>query len=277
MTRSTLRTPMSYSSVLSAEGLVASRMAFCKASSPKQPNLDHIRLYPEAQEVARAILAEMGRPDASYIEMKAVGSNFVCGRCHVTNHMTWEQLIKHYIKHNQLHDSVQKGPSSLANLGITYNNVHNPTLYTNQPIVKYYSSGGAEESDDSECRQACKLCAKIPAVDKVVAFMPAILRHIRDVHDITKPKVNKHYVPRVFGVGRPEMDDCDSYYADSSLSDHFGDHVWGCWSSDDNTVFDDVDYESEYSGLDDEDIDADGGHWFDSEDDGSWPSTDDDW
>lgn len=46
---------------------------------------------------AKALLSALGRPDATYLELKAVGKAFLCGRCHSTRGcMTWKEMVRNY-------------------------------------------------------------------------------------------------------------------------------------------------------------------------------------
>ncbi|KDN44212.1 hypothetical protein RSAG8_05685, partial [Rhizoctonia solani AG-8 WAC10335] len=259
-TPSVLRHPLTYGSIFSGEGFVGSYMApFWPMSSQMSLNLDHIRLYREAQEVAREILADMGRPDASYLEMKGVGPNFVCGRCHDTNSMTWEQFSTTFNRTNYMTPFKRDHRVAVFRSGaeITYNNVHNPALNTDRPMVKYFSVGDADdEADDWSSRpQVCKLCERIPAAREVCAFETTILRHLRDVHGITKPKADEHYAAKKI---RSELVETIHYDSDESDLSH-----WGCGCEYD-MMFDDGDFGYGYY---DEDDDVDPGNVFDYDDD----------
>lgn len=57
-------------------------------------NLTRYKCQAEAQVFARALLAGLGKPDASFLEMKSVGSRFMCGRCHSGSYYTWETMVR---------------------------------------------------------------------------------------------------------------------------------------------------------------------------------------
>ncbi|CAE6397280.1 unnamed protein product [Rhizoctonia solani] len=260
-TPSSIRQPLTYSAVFSDEGFAGSRMhplLWTKSFRPSL-DLDKFCLYREAQDVARALLADMAKPDASYLEMKGVGPNFVCGRCHVTDYLTWEQLIQHYLQQNQLCDAIQKTLSSLSDPGIIYNNVHDLVLDTDQPMVKYFSLGDSDDdtNDWSSRPQVCKLCEKLPGMREVSAFKPTMLRHLRDVHEITTPKVDKHYATKK--MTRSDLFDMIHFDSDDSGNSDLS--HWGCGCEYD-TMFDDG--ELEYGHYDD---DVDPGDVFDYDDD----------
>jgi hypothetical protein len=49
----------------------------------------------EAQpaKIVKALLASLGLRDATYLEMKAAGRRFVCGRCYVSRRMSWKDMV----------------------------------------------------------------------------------------------------------------------------------------------------------------------------------------
>jgi hypothetical protein len=50
--------------------------------------------YPEAEEVAKALLECLGRPDAAYVELKLLGKKFICGRCDDREPKSWDMLVR---------------------------------------------------------------------------------------------------------------------------------------------------------------------------------------
>ncbi|CAE6444289.1 unnamed protein product [Rhizoctonia solani] len=57
----------------------------------------------ESSRVAIAILNELRRPDASYLEMQAHGRSFLCARCaNDSSYLLWEGIVDHYVyEHKQ--------------------------------------------------------------------------------------------------------------------------------------------------------------------------------
>ncbi|KDN35483.1 hypothetical protein RSAG8_11566, partial [Rhizoctonia solani AG-8 WAC10335] len=183
---------------------------------------DDIHWYPKAHEAAWQILADMGRPDASYLEMRTVGAVFACGRCHEAQHQSWGGMIQHYIKQKQLHAKIQEDKAHLSDAGIMYNNIHSPMMLPNQLMVTDYTTKTLEDGSETGGQlQVCKLCEKIPATGGVLALEPVILKHLLNMHGITEPKVDEHYAPKPFNTGLFGM---DSYDSDDSHSDYY----FGC-------------------------------------------------
>lgn len=48
----------------------------------------------DAQMIARALLSGLGKPDACFLEIKSVGSRFMCGRCHNSSYYSWEGMVR---------------------------------------------------------------------------------------------------------------------------------------------------------------------------------------
>ncbi|KAH7332975.1 hypothetical protein B0J17DRAFT_631966 [Rhizoctonia solani] len=66
-----LKRPLTYDALLTNEGMIGRYDSLRTEATVFRtpPNLDHIRLYVEAQEVAHALLVDMGKPNDSYLEM----------------------------------------------------------------------------------------------------------------------------------------------------------------------------------------------------------------
>ncbi|KAG9124319.1 hypothetical protein FRC07_012042 [Ceratobasidium sp. 392] len=59
----------------------------------------------QAQEVAGELLARLERPNASCLEMKAVGQRFVCMRCWNKKPMKWLEMVDHYVAGYHMHQA----------------------------------------------------------------------------------------------------------------------------------------------------------------------------
>ncbi|KAG8755670.1 hypothetical protein FRC12_010814 [Ceratobasidium sp. 428] len=56
-------------------------------------NMTKFETHVEAQRVAQMLLKFIGKPDATFLEMRAVGSVYTCGRCHDHTRCTWEKIV----------------------------------------------------------------------------------------------------------------------------------------------------------------------------------------
>lgn len=57
-------------------------------------DLARFKRYDEAQTAARVLLKSIGKPDASYLELRSVGQRYICGRCHDNALRTWEEMVR---------------------------------------------------------------------------------------------------------------------------------------------------------------------------------------
>jgi hypothetical protein len=60
--------------------------------------MDLSRAHPhvQGQAAAKSLLACLGKPDASHLELKALGKRFVCERCWVKTPMTWAEMVSRF-------------------------------------------------------------------------------------------------------------------------------------------------------------------------------------
>ncbi|CAE6436703.1 unnamed protein product [Rhizoctonia solani] len=199
-------TPLNYDSLWTFGTLLSSSACQSSGSSSSSwlPHLDHLVLYPEAQVVARVLLADMGIPDASCLEMQGYQTNFVCGRCHDANFWSWAGLVQHYVQANELYNNMQKTSPET-----TYKHVHDP-LYTDRPMVIHDSPSVKSGAGPIRWR-ICMLCEALPVKNQVGADKARIIQHVVDVHDIAEPVMGKHYRrdPTVRS-GLPKAEDSDS-------------------------------------------------------------------
>lgn len=229
-----LKQPYLYGTILSAEGLAGSSSTHHAVFHRATANLDHFHWYPEAHEAARDLLADMGIPDASYPEMEGLGSRFVCGRCREAHDRDWKGIVQHYVEQKELYSKIQEHIAR-SDSGIIYSNIHDPALLVNQPMVvdRAVKSFGALSETEIGWLQICRVCEMIPVAGKVIARESDILKHLLDVHGITEPQVNEHYVPNIFGseLSGPGNRDSD----DNHPTYHGYDHSLDGMLDEDNT------------------------------------------
>jgi hypothetical protein len=56
-------------------------------------DLTKFKRHTEAQTSARVLLEDLGKPDATHLEMRSAGQRYACGRCHDTVAKTWEEIV----------------------------------------------------------------------------------------------------------------------------------------------------------------------------------------
>ncbi|ELU37998.1 hypothetical protein AG1IA_07979 [Rhizoctonia solani AG-1 IA] len=210
--------PLGYSMILSMKDLVGSHSPYASETPRELPTFNDIEWYPEAHEVAQKLLADLGKPDASHLEMKKVGSAFVCGRCHAVGSMSWEAIVSppRIQIETRLTRIRSKAASGLSERGIVYNDVHDPELFTDKPMITDYATKALETGTSIVLSpvQVCKLCEDIPAATAVITIPPRMKKH-----GIAEPKINEHYISRNWNNRLPGMDDSDS---DDSYSMGYG-------------------------------------------------------
>ncbi|CAE6439018.1 unnamed protein product, partial [Rhizoctonia solani] len=160
-------------------------------SKPERPlDIEKISNFPLARGIAQELLKNMGCPDASYLELKG---NWICGRCTDTKSRTWTQIVEHYVQEKLHHFTVS---SDVRRMNITYHNVHDPELFTDQPMVRYLSSqllaDKMSQARSGQFRQ-CKICAQSTIRKDVRGPEGEVLKHLLDVHEIRQPEFQEHY------------------------------------------------------------------------------------
>ncbi|KAF8758615.1 hypothetical protein RHS01_02286 [Rhizoctonia solani] len=105
--------------------------------------------------------------------------------------------------------------------GIVYNDVHDPELFTDKPMITDYATKALETGTSivlSPSKSAS--CAKISQLlQQLLQSAKDEKKHLLDVHGIAEPKINEHYISRNWNNRLPGMDDSDS---DDSYSMGYG-------------------------------------------------------
>ncbi|CAE6448141.1 hypothetical protein ACGC1H_001101 [Rhizoctonia solani] len=153
------------------------------------PDLDIIHRHAAAQEVARDLLEDLGKSNASWVEVDQL--KYSCERCHDRIPMEWTKMIEHYLKHKQIWARVEKHASVLVQQGITYNNVHDPAFYNNKPLIR-----PCKRTNSSSVMgpvRKCRLCVHKLISQDVILSPPKLDKHLLKVHGFSRPKLDVHY------------------------------------------------------------------------------------
>ncbi|KAG8718247.1 hypothetical protein FRC09_012951 [Ceratobasidium sp. 395] len=149
--------------------------------------LDMSKLKPhtEAQKAARKILAHIGKPDATVLEMRTARQVYRCGRCHDRKNFSWEGIVNHFVLKQQYWESMQKRQSELEK-GITFRNVHDPAFITDKPMIKLLTQNELlaevhEWSNVNNDRKMCKVCSRAGISPEVQTNESGIIAHLTDV------------------------------------------------------------------------------------------------
>ncbi|CAE7171393.1 unnamed protein product [Rhizoctonia solani] len=136
--RTSPRLPRAYTNLITFGGL--SYRLLTHELAPKSLNLDNISWYPEAHEVAKALLTSMGKPDVSFMEIRGfpLENIYMCGRCHDATPYTWQEMVQHYVGQKQICSKVRADLEGVPEAGIVHNDIHDPAFNTDLPMIKYY-------------------------------------------------------------------------------------------------------------------------------------------
>ncbi|KAG9095792.1 hypothetical protein FRC06_009421 [Ceratobasidium sp. 370] len=148
----------------------------------------------QVAKVAKALLALLGLPDATYLQLQAAGQIFICGRCEKGNFLAWRQLIGHYVDEEKAYASVQQNPRVRSSL-VKYAFMHDADVVmpdkpllrmaTKEERAKLTASFGGTEGPFRQCL----LCNSIGM--SYYHNEARLLAHIRNVSEPYDP-----YLPR---------------------------------------------------------------------------------
>ncbi|QRV92642.1 hypothetical protein RhiJN_20660 [Ceratobasidium sp. AG-Ba] len=148
----------------------------------------------EKSNIAKALLTSLGRPDATYLEMKAMGHSFTCGRCCARNCVTWRQLINHIVHEKEKTERAQKH-SLVLNGTLTYISTHDTqSTWNDQPLARI-----ANDEDKKLPYKVgypgttfrCSICSSMHSYASY--SRTAVEEHLRQVHLIQNVKPGEHY------------------------------------------------------------------------------------
>lgn len=84
------KTPVTYDNLLE-------NRSYWSMSDPgwgRPLDLSKVKRHTKAQEVARALLKGIGKPDACFLELQSVGPLFKCGRCRSDSTHNWVYMVR---------------------------------------------------------------------------------------------------------------------------------------------------------------------------------------
>ncbi|QRW07527.1 Synaptobrevin [Ceratobasidium sp. AG-Ba] len=138
--------------------------------SAMRVDIKHLSFRPQTAGIARALLKFLGRPDATFLEMKAAGAAFACGRCKVDKPMTWVELIRHYNDEANSNTTAQKHTRIRSSI-IKYVFMHDVNEdVPDKPLLKAASESPAEHNTGRQRRKLCWIiyvtCTKLTILKK---------------------------------------------------------------------------------------------------------------
>ncbi|KAF8597357.1 hypothetical protein BDV93DRAFT_610437 [Ceratobasidium sp. AG-I] len=156
--------------------------------------------YPEAEELARGLLQHLGRPNATHAEMDALRLRFFCMRCSSNEIKSWDGLLEHFLDEHQAYLSTHEGLKSHPDReSIVFRNNHDVGGPLDRPLVKVISRQEFEEyvcslSVYQDDWVSCNICERL-SISRY-GYLPGILIHLQDVHEIPEPVVGQYYTTR---------------------------------------------------------------------------------
>ncbi|KAG8772957.1 hypothetical protein FRC12_002815 [Ceratobasidium sp. 428] len=112
-----------------------------------------LHIHYQAQEVARELLDRLGRPNATYLETKAIGQRFVCARCWNGKPMIWAEIVDHYVTGYHAHRTRSRFYQR-EGLQITSVNIHD--------LGEKEEVGDSMQVDGDETLNASKIAEQTP-------------------------------------------------------------------------------------------------------------------
>ncbi|KAJ1302421.1 hypothetical protein OPQ81_002739 [Rhizoctonia solani] len=183
------------------------------------------------EAIVKALLKELGMPDAAHVEMVHMVRVFICGRCNHSEARTWHEMVEHY--HIRTRDWVNgKSVRSIftAKYPVVHRNIHDIQPGTiSQPLVRI----GADTHTSFNPIVQCLICRwnerfesySFDSLDKA-------RQHMLEVHDTPEPVEGVHYMPQsqlgdVRSILRAGLDDrvewekkWDEYHDFGSVKKH---------------------------------------------------------
>ncbi|CAE6485469.1 unnamed protein product [Rhizoctonia solani] len=154
-----------------------------------------VEYHAEGVSYASALLKELGRPDASYIEMEALGERLICSRCPSLVVHTWTSLISHVLHAYNCANAIGSGFRQRPD--IIYNNVHDWNAWSERPLARLLSDQELNTHNIATCSYAtgrmveCRICNDLaigcPSSRKFTML------HLRYCHNILQPVFGEHY------------------------------------------------------------------------------------
>ncbi|KAL5637309.1 hypothetical protein ACGC1H_001077 [Rhizoctonia solani] len=155
-------------------------------------SVDRFHRAPEPEQVARALLGELGLENASYLELATFGERFICFRCSPRSRklMNWKGILGHYLDEQRVWNlATGKGPRFKTITLIPIKCAHSPASTGSLPFVELLMPGcvklwrsSMSRSILEEDKYFCFSC-KSYGCAFFASEVKALKRHMREVHD----------------------------------------------------------------------------------------------
>ncbi|CAE6455649.1 hypothetical protein BN14_03698 [Rhizoctonia solani AG-1 IB] len=151
-----------------------------------------------AHNVSRALLSVLGIPDATYLNMKALGRAFRCGRCPqaMSTNRCWEDIVSHYLVSIRSWEAETQQRQVQTAKNFTYACIHDINVESSdRPLVRMPSQEDLNTSPtlNNWSISKCMLCQSVGLNARI--HTQTIVEHVRYVHLIEEPEIAVHYQP----------------------------------------------------------------------------------
>ncbi|EUC62643.1 hypothetical protein RSOL_424590 [Rhizoctonia solani AG-3 Rhs1AP] len=187
-------------------------------------NASRVKRNDEMSGVAKQLLMRAGRPDATSVEMKALGIDFRCGRCVRTFTNTWEDLVMHYNAEQKRHRHAQEIIRAAPERGFIFHATHGLEPESSQPFAHLMTPQAAADymvqfSMEHSPIVACLKCQEMGIEARYLhrfaaGFESPIIEHLRDVHGVLAAQSGLHFQgwyaePYFFDSDFEDLDDSE--------------------------------------------------------------------
>ncbi|CAE6433663.1 unnamed protein product [Rhizoctonia solani] len=201
-------------------------------------NAGRIKRDDDMSAVARKLLVRAGRPDATSLEMKALGINFRCGRCNRTLTDGWEDLVMHYSVEQRRNRQAQEKIRSEPGRGFVYRTTHdldseNPRpfahLMTPQAAAEYMIESSLQHSPMMTCIKCQEMGIEARYFHTFApGFESPIIEHLHNVHGVAVAQPGVHFQG---WYGGPHLFDLSESEDDYAVNDYDSEDDWGIYFS----------------------------------------------
>ncbi|CAE6491888.1 unnamed protein product [Rhizoctonia solani] len=156
---------------------------------PQTICVNQYAFHTKACEVARALLQDLDKPDASGLEMNSVGKVFRCKRCTFLRPFNWDGIIKHYLYEHQISALISSStPRFKTRHAITFEVTHN--LENGGLVIE---EAGEDKSAPVPCDPVYCLPCKNHGRMFVGVEQGQMERHLESVHGVLSGVQNIHW------------------------------------------------------------------------------------
>lgn len=156
----------------------------------------------DASDIARALLRRLGRPEATYAEMKALGFGFSCQRCSEGMPTSWIGIVRHFAEEQERWGDGQSILSRLSTpTSLVFNNTHD--VADPRPCIRLLAPGAAAALEETITERyswttTCNICKALGVIARYDHHADPSVRsemteHLLSAHEIQQPSGSVHF------------------------------------------------------------------------------------